>query len=463
MKNIIFLFLMLFLSKVNSQVTLETYYETSNSQINIYLVSQGYDSAHMSEFNSFVSGFLNQLWSTTPFDEFQSNFRIILVRDVAATNGYPKAFNQFDPAYVCSGGNTTGSEDYTTFKTRMDNLIANNISGYDEKSYLIAVFNNQYYTAGGGEYTFTSSYCGNTMMYNVAIHEFGHTFGLLGDEYGSTTATVDPDDFPLFYNRNVTDQTSLSNIPWKYLIDSSTPIPTCYFGSSCSYTVPGLYEEANYVATGWYRPQNNCKMRNVNQSFCSVCQDLLRETIIKHLCPTDSAITENFINKHQYLMHWRKASNSLSSHSVIGEEISVTFLSQNEVLLTDGFTSKNGSDFLATVGDCNTIDLHNEYRISGRNALDYDKEILNVNVKEEIDFVLYPNPNNGSFNLQLTAISDKVAVNVYDMRGRLILNKQVQANGLVNEAIELTNAQAGIYLVTIEDGARKVTKKIVVE
>ena len=79
------------------------------------------------------------------------------------------------------------------------------------------------------------------------------------------------------------------------------------------------------------------------------------------------------------------------------------------------------------------------------------------------DFVLYPNPNNGSFSLQLTAVSDKVAVNVYDMRGRLILNKQVQANGLVNEAIELTNAQAGIYLVTIEDGARKVTKKIVVE
>lgn len=89
--------------------------------------------------------------------------------------------------------------------------------------------------------------------------------------------------------------------------------------------------------------------------------------------------------------------------------------------------------------------------------------VLATETFETNDFVLYPNPNNGSFNLQLTATSDKVSVNVYDMRGRLILNKQVQANGLVNEAIELTNAQAGIYLVTIEDGARKVTKKIVVE
>ncbi|AWM13442.1 hypothetical protein DI487_05925 [Flavobacterium sediminis] len=82
---------------------------------------------------------------------------------------------------------------------------------------------------------------------------------------------------------------------------------------------------------------------------------------------------------------------------------------------------------------------------------------------ESNDFVLYPNPNNGSFNLQLTAVSDEVSVNVYDMRGRLILNKEFQANGLVNEAIQLNNAQSGIYLVTIQDGGRKVTKKIVVE
>ncbi len=79
------------------------------------------------------------------------------------------------------------------------------------------------------------------------------------------------------------------------------------------------------------------------------------------------------------------------------------------------------------------------------------------------DFVIYPNPNNGSFNLQLTAVSNNVSVRVNDIRGRLILNKQIPANGLINESIQLSNAQAGIYLVTIEDGGRKVTKKIIVE
>jgi hypothetical protein len=58
--------------------------------------------------------------------------------------------------------------------------------------------------------------------------------------------------------------------------------------------------------------------------------------------------------------------------------------------------------------------------------------VLATEAFETNDFVLYPNPNNGSFSLQLTATSDKVSVNVFDMRGRLILEKQIQANGLVN-------------------------------
>lgn len=78
-------------------------------------------------------------------------------------------------------------------------------------------------------------------------------------------------------------------------------------------------------------------------------------------------------------------------------------------------------------------------------------------------FVLYPNPNNGVFNLELNAQSNNVDVLVHDIRGRLILNKNFSANGLINETIELNDAQSGIYLVTVQDGARKITKKIVVE
>lgn len=82
---------------------------------------------------------------------------------------------------------------------------------------------------------------------------------------------------------------------------------------------------------------------------------------------------------------------------------------------------------------------------------------------ETNDFVIYPNPNNGTFNIQLTANTNEVALSVHDLRGRLILSKDLQASGLVNEQISLADAQTGIYLVTIQDGSRKITKKIIVE
>lgn len=79
------------------------------------------------------------------------------------------------------------------------------------------------------------------------------------------------------------------------------------------------------------------------------------------------------------------------------------------------------------------------------------------------NITLYPNPNNGNFNVQFNSSTDDVKINVHDLRGRVILTKEIKATGLVNEQISLTNAQAGIYLVTIEDGAKKTTKKIIVE
>jgi hypothetical protein len=76
---------------------------------------------------------------------------------------------------------------------------------------------------------------------------------------------------------------------------------------------------------------------------------------------------------------------------------------------------------------------------------------------------LYPNPNNGTFNIQFTPSSEKTNVVIFDVRGRVIFDKQYQNNGLFNESIQLDNIESGIYLVKIQDGSRKITKKIIVE
>jgi subtilisin-like proprotein convertase family protein len=80
------------------------------------------------------------------------------------------------------------------------------------------------------------------------------------------------------------------------------------------------------------------------------------------------------------------------------------------------------------------------------------------------DFVMYPNPNKGIFNIQFTSQSTSgVKVSVHDLLGRKLFEKQYENKGKFNENIELKNIQAGIYLLTVIDGERKEVKKLVIQ
>lgn len=83
---------------------------------------------------------------------------------------------------------------------------------------------------------------------------------------------------------------------------------------------------------------------------------------------------------------------------------------------------------------------------------------------EFADFNLYPNPNNGDFTVKFTSVStNDIKVNVHDMRGRQVYEKSFSNTGAFNQNINLSKVQAGIYLVSIIDGAKKTVKRIVVE
>jgi subtilisin-like proprotein convertase family protein len=82
------------------------------------------------------------------------------------------------------------------------------------------------------------------------------------------------------------------------------------------------------------------------------------------------------------------------------------------------------------------------------------------------DFAVYPNPNNGNFNIQYSnnySNGNGVKVLVHDMRGRVILENNFENSATFNQNIQLNNAQSGVYLLTVTDGEIKQTKKIVVK
>jgi subtilisin-like proprotein convertase family protein len=90
--------------------------------------------------------------------------------------------------------------------------------------------------------------------------------------------------------------------------------------------------------------------------------------------------------------------------------------------------------------------------------------IMAVNDYEFENFALYPNPNNGSFTVQFNSNStSKINIAVYDMSGRKIFDRGYNNNGLFSQDLQLDNAQAGIYLVSITDGKKQTTKRIVVQ
>ena len=72
---------------------------------------------------------------------------------------------------------------------------------------------------------------------------------------------------------------------------------------------------------------------------------------------------------------------------------------------------------------------------------------------------IYPNPTTGIVNIDLGAsLSDTSIVNLFDIQGRIISTKEMNSSV---DSINISNLSDGVYLLTIENGTSKTTKKIV--
>jgi len=77
---------------------------------------------------------------------------------------------------------------------------------------------------------------------------------------------------------------------------------------------------------------------------------------------------------------------------------------------------------------------------------------------------IYPNPNNGSFTLKLqSATANEIKVNIFDIRGRKIYNNTFDNNTNFKQTIELGSVQSGMYLMTVSDGSKQTTKRLIIE
>jgi hypothetical protein len=191
---------------------------------------------------------------------------------------------------------------------------------------IVALIVNDTEYGGSGGFPLIASV--NTSSAEIAIHELGHSFSGLGDEY----STAYP-GYPDIEEPNTTMQTNRALIKWTSWILPTTLVPTPDVSSNS--TVVGLFEGAHYHTTGWYRPKRSCKMRSLGVPFCEVCSETLVKSIYGQIRPieTTSPATNNVI----ILTNAASVSLSVSNIAPSTHTLSVQWFTNN--IAVSGVTS----------------------------------------------------------------------------------------------------------------------------
>jgi hypothetical protein len=114
---------------------------------------------------------------------------------------------------------------------------------------------------------------------DVAVHEFGHSFGLLGDEYyiQSDPCLHNP-SLPL--PPNISETSNYDELKWNEWVSKGTPLPTP--GSKSDQHEVGAYQRA-YNCKDLYRPSRTCMMKNSGRKFCPVCRQHLVHRLYEYV------------------------------------------------------------------------------------------------------------------------------------------------------------------------------------
>lgn len=149
----------------------------------------------------------------------------------------------------------------------------------------------------------------------------------------------------------------------------------------------------------------------------------------------------------------QEASNSITASNTIQNNAAASYKAGNSILLSDGFNVEWGAEFRAYIEDCTN------YAPRTRKVTNTNESLDN---KQNINVRLYPNPNNGNFEVSLSSIlNEEVLVEIYDVNSRLIDRFTEKMNDTNLISIKNQNLKSGIYLVKISSQSISETIKFI--
>jgi hypothetical protein len=292
-------------------------------KVDILLLADGYTAKEKDKFHKDVTRLVGVMFETEPFKSYKKNFNVRAMDIVSAQSGISNprkgiwrksalnlSFNSFDSdRYVLTYDNKN-----------MREIAAN--APYDA---IIMLANDRKY-GGGGIFNLWATVTSDTEpAAYVFVHEFGHSFAGLGDEYYTSPVSYESYALPTVepWEPNVTGLFDPANLKWKHLMETGTPLPTPWnkeeydkyeierqkkrekmvaekateeqmevlFKEVKQITTPmlnknkffgkvGAFEGAGYESKGLYRPEIDCIMFTRNDvPFCKVCTESIVKVI----------------------------------------------------------------------------------------------------------------------------------------------------------------------------------------
>ncbi len=291
-------------------------------KIDFLILGDGYTAAERGKFERDARRLTEILFAVSPFKERRADFNVWGLCPPSEESGVSRPSTGIHRrSRVGASYDAFGSERYMlTFENRSFRDVAS-FAPYE----FVEILANSRTYGGGGIFNLYSTVAADSQWAPyIFVHEFGHHFAGLADEYytsdvayGPAAARVEP------WEPNVTALLDPEKLKWQDLVAPGTPLPTPWpkerfeamsrdfqarrrkiraergpedqmdalfaeekaaetklLGTDASSGRVGAFEGAMYEAKGYYRPQTDCIMFTRDEvPFCAVCRRAL-ETVM---------------------------------------------------------------------------------------------------------------------------------------------------------------------------------------
>ncbi|MFQ5349748.1 MAG: IgA Peptidase M64 [Thermoanaerobaculia bacterium] len=292
----------------------------SEHKVDLLLLGDGYTAEECAKFVKQALRLSEVLFSMSPFSERRNDFNVWALCPPAAESGISRpstGVHRRSPARVT----------YDAFRSEryvlaFDNRAWRDLAAWAPYEFVEILVNNETYGGGGIFGLYSTAAAANDWADYVFIHEFGHHFAGLADEYYTSPVAYEiPEEQVEPWEVNAT--VDPAKLKWAELVEEGTPVPTPWpkqefevhakmiqerrqriraenrpesemsalFSEQQAFETEllgeaehagkvGAFEGANYAPLGSWRPQADCVMFSRNKvPFCKVCQRGIEQVI----------------------------------------------------------------------------------------------------------------------------------------------------------------------------------------